>query len=206
MYRSIPDNQQEEDTHSNLLSTLSLLKDRKIFLIFLGILFIVGVDVGLNTTIPNFLTAQANMPLSVSGLGNSLYFISRMAGTFLGTLLLARIKPHIYLQSCILIAIIAFISLLLVRVPWEMFALICIVGLGCSCIFSILFSYALQHKPDQSNEVSALMIIGVSGGALITPLIGITSDYWGVTAGLALLCPCLLYLGILSIIINKPSR
>ena len=206
MYRSIPDNQQEEDTHSNLLSTLSLLKDRKIFLIFLGILFIVGVDVGLNTTIPNFLTAQANMPLSVSGLGNSLYFISRMAGTFLGTLLLARIKPHIYLQSCILIAIIAFISLLLVRVPWEMFALICIGGLGCSCIFSILFSYALQHKPDQSNEVSALMIIGVSGGALITPLIGITSDYWGVTAGLALLCPCLLYLGILSIIINKPSR
>ena len=43
------------------------------------------------------------------------------------------------------------------------------------------------------------MIMGVSGGALVTPLMGILSDAFGQAGGLLLLLPCMLYLGWISL-------
>ncbi len=43
---------------------LILLKDKTILLLFLGILFIVGVDVGLNVMIPGFLMERCSMELN----------------------------------------------------------------------------------------------------------------------------------------------
>jgi len=77
--------------------------------------------------------------------------------------------------------------------------MIVLVGLACSNVFSILFSFALEHRPEQSNEVSALMIMGVSGGALITPCMGGIADMFGQVAGLMLLLICMLYIGLISI-------
>lgn len=206
MYRAIPVNKQGVDVPTDLSSIVQMLKDKNILLLFLGILFIVGIDVGLNTTIPNYLIVQTDMSLSTAGLGTSLYFAFRTAGTFLGALLLTRIKPRHYFQGSMLIAIFAFLFLLLAPIPWVLFASISLLGLACSSVFSILFSYALQHKPDQSNEISALMIMGVSGGALITPLIGLVSDCFGVKIGLSLLLICLLYLGAISLIISSSNK
>lgn len=36
--------------------------------------------------------------------------------------------------------------------------------------FFVMFSLALQIKPDKSNEISGLLITGVSGGAIIPVL------------------------------------
>ena len=43
-------------------------------------------------------------------------------------------------------------------------------------VFSIIFAYALQHRPEQTNQVSSLMIMGVSGGALFAPIMGLIAD------------------------------
>jgi len=40
---------------SSFADSFGLLKDRTILILFLGIVFVVGIDVGLNTTIPKFL-------------------------------------------------------------------------------------------------------------------------------------------------------
>ena len=53
-------------------------------MLFLGILCIVGIDVGLNTTIPKLLMEKLSMPLQEAGLGSSLYFAARTGGSFLG--------------------------------------------------------------------------------------------------------------------------
>ena len=37
----------------------------------------------------------------------------------------------------------------------------------------------LKRVPDRANEVSALLIMGVSGGALLPPLLGMVSDTFG---------------------------
>ena len=201
----IPD-KREEVSRAGLRSTLSLLLERKVLLLFLGILFIVGVDVGLNIMIPDFLITRTDLPLRSAGLGTSLYFVSRMAGSFLGALLLVRVKPSVYLCVSMLVAVGAFLLLLGLDALWAMLVLIAIIGLSCASVFSILFSYALQHQPERGNELSALMIMGVSGGALVSPVLGFLSDSFGATAGMASLLFCLLYLGLLSFWIGKEEN
>ena len=201
----IPD-KREEVSRAGLRSTLLLLLDRKVLLLFLGILFIVGVDVELNIMIPDFLITRTDLPLRSAGLGTSLYFVSRMAGSFLGALLLVRVKPSVYLRVSMLMAVGAFLLLLGLDTLWAMLILIAIIGLSCASVFSILFSYALQHQLERGNELSALMIMGVSGGALVSPVLGFLSDSFGVTAGMASLLFCLLYLGLLSFWIGKEEN
>lgn len=173
----------------------SLLKDRYIGMLFLGILFIVGIDAGLNTTIPKLLIEKTGMAVSEAGLGSSLYFSARTIGTFVGAFLLARVASDRFMQYSIGIGLISLVLLLLADSLLWISILVVIIGLACSNVFSIIFSYALRHLPERDNEISALMIMGVSGGALVTPLMGILSEGVGQAAGLSLLVLCLLYLG-----------
>lgn len=200
---TIPGGERREESGATLATTLSLFKDKQIILLFLGILFIVGIDVGLNTSIPKLLMEKAGMPLSEAGLGTSLYFAARTGGAFAGALLLARFSGAQFLKYSMGVALVAFLVLLTFDAVWMLFGMIVIVGLACANVFSILFSYALQHKPDRANEVSALMIMGVSGGALITPLMGIVADASGQVAGLSVLLICMLYLAFVSFKLGK---
>lgn len=188
---------------STFATVCSLFKDRYIVMLFIGILLIVGIDVGLNTTIPKLLMEKTGMSVSDAGLGSSLYFSARTIGSFVGAFLLAKIASDRFMQYSMMLALVGFILLLLVNSLLWISVLVVIVGLACSNVFSIIFSYALQHLPERDNEISALMIMGVSGGALVTPLMGILSDAFGQVAGLSLLLFCLLYLGWISFRLQK---
>lgn len=185
----------KEETKATFKSTLLLFKDKYILLLFLGILFIVGIDVGLNTTIPKLLMEKTGLPLSKAGLGTSLYFAARTTGAFIGAILLTKIAAVRFLKISMFLAIVAFVLLLFTASSEVMFAMIVLVGLACSNVFSILFSFALRHKPDRDNEISALMIMGVSGGALVTPFMGVVADTFGQVPGLSILLICMLYIG-----------
>lgn len=175
-------------------SAVSLFKDSYILMLFLGILLIVGIDVGLNTTIPRLLMNRAGLSLDEAGLGTSLYFSARTIGTFAGTFLLVRVSSGKFLKMSMLAGIPVFIGLMFAHSLWILGTMIVLIGLLCANVFSILFSYALQHKPEYDGEISALMIMGVSGGALIPLLMGVVSDQFGLVAGMSVLLLCLLYL------------
>ncbi len=196
---AIPSKEEKEEQNASLSSTLALCKDPRIRMFFLGILCIVGIDVGLNTTIPKLLMERLDMPLREAGLGTSLYFAARTGGSFLGAILLARIPVRPFFRWSMLAATLAFVGMLLADDLWSLGALIVGVGLACSNIFSILFSFALEHSPKRSNEISALMIMGVSGGALVTPCMGWIADLYGQTASLMSLLLCVLYIGFVSL-------
>lgn len=181
-------------TKTTFSSIILLLKNKYILMLFFGILCIVGIDVGLNTSIPKLLMEKTGMPLEKAGLGTSLYFIARTAGSFIGAILLVRYSSSRFLQCTIFVAIVAFLLLILVDNIWLMYSMIAIVGLMCANVFSIIFSFALNYEKEQVNEVSALMIMGVSGGALFTPVMGIIADKYGQVYGIAVLLICLLYL------------
>ena len=76
--------------HHHFLNALKLLGDKTILLLFFGIFLVVGVDVGLNTTIPKFLMERCAIPLEQAGLGTSLYFVARTVGAFVGAILLVK--------------------------------------------------------------------------------------------------------------------
>lgn len=181
-----------ETSESSFGSVLWLLRERYILFCFLSILLIVGLDVGINTTAPELLMKRAWLDLSRAGVGSSVYFLAKMAGTFAGALLLLKSEPMRFLKRSILAALIAFVPLLFLSGLWVLLAALFLIGFFCANVFSIIFSFALQHLPERSNEISALLIMGVSGGAVILPLQGMMNDLLGLTASLSVLYIALL--------------
>ena len=90
---------------SSLGETFGLLKDKIILLLFVGIIFVVGIDVGLNTTVPKLLIEKLDISLEQAGLGTSLYFIARTAGTFVGAILLAIFSAKRFFTISMIVAI-----------------------------------------------------------------------------------------------------
>ncbi|HEY4788817.1 MAG TPA: MFS transporter, partial [Bacteroidales bacterium] len=180
---------------SSFAECFKLLTDKTILSLFLGILFVVGVDVGLNTTVPKFLMERCQLPLEKAGFGTSLYFMARTIGTFAGAILLVKISGRKFFIISIVIALAAMASMLALTSLWTILAMVFILGLSVANVFSIIFSLALQRKPERANEISGLMIMGVAGGAILPVIMGITSDAVKSQAGgLLVLLIALVYL------------
>lgn len=179
---------------STFAESFGLLKDKTILMLFLGIVFLVGVDVGLNTTIPKFLMERCSIPLEQAGLGTSLYFIARTVGSFVGAILLVKLSGRKFFIWSMFAAIPALLVMLLIGNLWSILAMVFIIGFAVANVFSIIFSVALKKLPEYANEISGLMIMGVAGGAVIPLIMGITSDSLGQTGGMAILLVAMTYL------------
>ena len=179
---------------SSFTGSFALLKDKTILLLFLAIVFVVGVDVGLNTTIPKFLMDRCNIPLERAGLGTSLYFVARTIGAFAGAILLIKLSGRKFFMVSMFAAIPALIIMLFIGNLWGILSMVFLLGLLVANVFSIIFSAALKKKPERANEISGLLIMGVAGGAIIPLIMGIVSDAAGQTGGMAVLLIALMYL------------
>ncbi len=205
LFMTVSGKEEQTEKNTTFTSTIQLLKDKYILILFFGILCLVGIDVGLNTSIPKLLMEKTGMPVEKAGLGTSLYFAARTIGSLIGAILLVRCSAIHFLRYTILMAIVSFILLLSAENVWFIYSMIAIVGLMCANVFSIIFSLALNHRKEQANEVSALMIMGVSGGALFPPLMGMISDNFGQVYGISVLLVCLFYILFVSLKSRKEN-
>jgi fucose permease len=191
---------------SSMGKTFALLSDKMILLYFIGILFVVGIDVGLNTTVPKFLIEKSHIPLEQAGLGTSLYFIARTIGTLIGALLLVSLSAKKFFTISMLVAIPALFIMLFMSEIWIILALVFIVGFAVANVFSIIFSFALKRKPENANEISGLLIMGVAGGAIILPLMGLIADAVNQSAAMGLLLLLMGYLLYCSLMIKEEKK
>jgi fucose permease len=185
----------EANTQKNVsfFKAFRLLDDSVILMLFFGIIFSVAIDVGLNITIPKFLMARCDIPIEKAGLGASLYFVARTIGSFVGAILLMKMASRRFFLVSILIAIPTMAVMLFIPNMWGILAMIFIVGLMVANVFSIIFGAALNRKPEYANEVSGLLVMGISGGT-VAFLLGVAADAWGQTAAMSLLLIALVYL------------
>jgi fucose permease len=105
-----------------------------------------------------------------------------------------------------LVAIPALFIMLFMSEIWSILALVFIVGFAIANVFSIIFSFALKRKPENANEISGLLIMGVAGGAIILPLMGLAADAFNQTAAMALLLLLMGYLLYCSMIIKEEEE
>jgi len=163
--------------------TLGLLKDKRILLLFFGILCVVGLDVGMNTATPKLLMERAGLVKEAAGYGSSWYFGARTLGTFIGAFLLVKVAEKKYFRINMIINLLAIAVLLFAQTQTAILAMVCIIAFAASCIFAVLFSMAIRVFPDKTNEISGLMITGVAGGALFPLLMGIAASVTGNQTG-----------------------
>ena len=157
----------------SMRNTFALLKDRTILLLFLGIFFIVGVDVATNFISSKLMSIRFGWSDEQVKFAPQVYFLSRTIGALLGAFLLV-----------------------LMGVEKDVVNIVCIgaVGFFASSVFSIIYSMALQARPEKANQISGLMITAVAGGGVVTPVIGFAIGTVGIIGGVVVTLACVLYL------------
>ncbi|HPS12161.1 MAG TPA: MFS transporter [Prolixibacteraceae bacterium] len=175
-------------------AAFSLLGDKTILFLFLGILFVVGVDVGMNTVTPKLLMERAGMALEKAGLGTSLYFAARTAGALIGAIILSKFSAQKYFRINMLFAVAGLVAMILLKNTVGILVMVAIIGFTIANVFSILFSIAMQKLPSRANEISGLMVMGIAGGAIFPLLMGVMADRMGQAGALLVILGCMAYL------------
>ncbi len=196
----------QERTEISFRDTFELFRDRRILLYFIGILVLVGADVGINVTFPKFLMERCELTRADAGLGNSVYFFARMLGAFCGGILLMKYSERKFFAYSVYIALAGLILVPLTGNLWFILFSVVVVGIGYANLFSIIFSLSLQRRPDRANEVSALLIAGIAGGAVLPPILGMVTGWFGTqSAAMAVLVLVWLYMVWLIREVKRPN-
>jgi len=175
-------------------SCFSLLNNKFVLFMALGIFFLVGADVGMNTNIANYLQSSFGLTLEKASLGISIYFAALMISRFLGAVLLNWIDARKFLVWTAVLALISIVAMIFAPSVMIARGAIFMVGLASGNLFPLIFAITLEKMPDRANEVSGLMIMAISGGAIIPPLMGVMSANIGMIASLMVLVVCMLYI------------
>lgn len=189
-----PIDEERPDKASGIGECLKLLGRPFILLCFIGIMCHVGIDVGTNTTAPKIIMERLGMPLEEAGFATSVYFIFRTAGCFLGAFILRSMSPKIFFGISVLMMLAAMCMLFVCGTLSSIYVALALIGFGNSNIFSVVFSQAILSTPDEKNEVSGLMIMGLFGGTVFPLAMGFAADAIGQAGAVAVMTVGVAYL------------
>jgi len=115
---------------------------------------------------------------------------------------LTKLSSRIFLIGSSLLAIAALFALAFTQNEITAWATIFLVSLGVSNIFPLIFTLAVSKIPERSNEISGLMMMAISGGAIIPFLVGLAMNLW-IVAGILVLILFAVYLLWLGLSVNS---
>ena len=203
MLAATPIREEAADKASSVSSCLKLLGKPFILLCFLGIMCHVGIDVGTNTTAPKILMERFSLPLEEAGFATSVYFIFRTVGCFTGAFALRKVSARLFFMISAIMMVAAMILLLSSHSLIPIYVGVALVGFGNSNVFSIIFSQALVSAPEEKNEVSGLMIMGLFGGTVFPLAMGYAADAFGQFGAISVMAVGVAYLLYFTSKINK---
>jgi len=186
------------ETNTSFASCFKLLNNRFVLYMVLGIFLVVGIDVGINVISGQFLMERFNMEQAVASSGRSLYFMGKLTGSLLGAILLTRFDTRSFFIATAILLIISILGFAFNPMAAASWVILFFIGLFGANIFPIIFTLSINALPLKANEISGLMMMAISGGAIIPPMLGFLSGVWGNIAGLFLLVACsviLLFIG-----------
>lgn len=198
-----PIDEEKPDKATGIVECLRLLGKPFIFLCFLGIVCHVGIDVGTNTTAPKIIMERLGLPLEEAGFATSVYFIFRTAGGFLGAFILRTVSPKLFFAVSVAMMLAGMVILFVCNTLAPLYVGIGLIGFGNSNIFSVVFSQALMYTPNERNEVSGLMIMGLFGGTVFPLAMGYAADALGQAGAVAVMTIGVIYLMYYTLKIRK---
>jgi len=187
-------------------SCFGLLKNRFVAFMALSIFLIVGAEVAMNTNITNVLIAKYGITLEKAAIGISVFYAGETIARLLGAIILNWIKPRIFLFLISLTALVGVLGVLLSPNVTLAYTAIFVTGLGVGNMFPIIFSLALEKMPDRSNEISGLLIMAVSGGAVVPVIMGYVSTTFGPLSSILVIGVCMLYILWVSYYVREKSK
>ncbi len=188
-----------EESRATFASSFKLLGNGFVLLMVLSIFLVVGIDVGFNSNSGQFLIKRFGIDQTAAESGRSIYFLGRMLGTFAGAILLTKISTGKFFMWTSFLGIICLTAIVLVKSSAMAWVLVFLIGLAVANIWPLVFSIVIGRYPDKSNEISGLVMMAISGGAVIPLLVGWISDISSIAVGMTLLIACMVYLWLVSV-------
>ena len=170
------------ETPPNLRSSLALLRQPVFLLAVAGIFLYVGAESCLGRFLKPTLQGAGLDELAANRYGPALFFLLLTVGRLAGSALLTRMSPRACFRLSALVGL-AGTAALLTGAGALAVAGVVAAGLGFANIWPMLFSITVEKKPECANELSGLMCMAISGGALLPLLMGWLVDLgWGPAA------------------------
>lgn len=184
-------------------SCFSLLGNRFIAFMTLGIFLIVGSEVAMNTNIANILVAKYDLTLERAVIGISIFYAGETISRLAGGIILNWISAQSFLLLIVIVSLLGVIGIFFAPVDIVAFIAVFVTGLGMGSMFPSIFSIALGMMPNHANEISGLLIMAVSGGAVIPLLMGFVITTFGYFVSISVIGFCMLYILCLSFFVIK---
>ena len=179
------------------LSALWALRDRpRLILGTLAIFLYVGAEVSIGSIMTNYLMQPSvlGFPAERAGKFVSLYWGGAMVGRFIGAFVLTRVRPGFVLVFCAVCTTLLAITSSLTTGEAAAGSLLA-VGLFNSIMFPTIFALASENLGTETPNGSALLVMGIVGGAIIPVITGALADRTSLAT--ALIVPALCYIWIL---------
>ncbi|MGA2407530.1 MAG: MFS transporter [Bacteroidales bacterium] len=193
------DEGKQTEIKATFASSFKLLGTGFVMMMVVSIFLVVGIDVGFNSNSGQFLIKHFGIDSTTAESGRSIYFFGRMLGTFAGAIMLTRISSRKFFIWTSILGILCLVAILLISSPVMAWGLVFLIGLSVANIFPLVFSITVEKYPTRTNEISGLMMMAISGGAVIPLLIGWVSDLSSIAFGMSILIVCMIYLLLVSI-------
>jgi MFS transporter, FHS family, L-fucose permease len=191
------------DTPPSFGSILGLLKEPVFILAVIGIFLYVGAESCMSRFLNPALQSFGMDAQAANKWGPTLFFLMLTIGRLLGGAILTVMSPRNCFRLSALLGAIGAGALLTGASSLAIPAVIA-AGLGFANIWPMLFSITIENKPECSNELSGLMCMAISGGAIVPLFMG-----WLVDMGWqskAFVVPSLCFLYLLLLALRKPQK
>jgi FHS family L-fucose permease-like MFS transporter len=171
----------------------------------IGIFFYVGLEIALAAITIKFCQAQGIGSVETAGLMLSLYYLSMMAGRFLGSFIMKWIKAEK------LLVVLGFLGVALLLVSmfttgqvaiWSL--VLC--GVANSVMYPNIFALGIAELGPMTSEGSGVITIGNVGGAAIPLLFGWLADRVGIQYAFVIPIIGYLYVAYYGLSGYKPTR
>ncbi len=167
-------NEAKVEKPPSLGSSLGLLKNPVFLMAVIGIFLYVGAESCMGRFLKPLLLSLGMDGEAASKYGPTLFFLLLTIGRLVASGVLAVMSPRACFRLSALLGLLGGAALMTgsnsLAIPGVVLA-----GLGFANIWPMLFSITIEDKPECSNELSGLMCMAISGGAIVPLLM---SWFW----------------------------
>ncbi|HRX32213.1 MAG TPA: MFS transporter [Tenuifilaceae bacterium] len=159
------------DVPPSFKSSMGLLNKPVFLMAVIGIFLYVGAEVCMARFLLPLNKSIGMSPDNASKFGAPLFFLLLTIGRLVGGVVLTVLSPKSFFRIS---AGMGFVGILLLMAGSPVLAIVGVIvgGLGFANIWPLLFSITVEEKPEASNELSGLMCMAISGGAIIPMFMG----------------------------------
>jgi len=186
------------DVPPSIGSCLGLLKEPVFFLAVFGIFLYVGAEVCMARFLFPTLKEIGFDEATASKFGPALFFLLLTIGRLLGGTILLVMSPRTCFRLSALLGVVGA-GLIMVGSKPLAIAGVFAGGFGFANIWPMLFSITVEEKPERANELSGLMCMAISGGALVPLLMGRLVDMGMKAMAFVVPAACFAYLLLISL-------